>query len=118
LFAPQDFLALATDPKIIVAFVVVLALAVLFANAVRLAAIWTAQFAALLALVFTIFLGGAAGYFAGTSFQQSHAAAPLANFYPEVGAALGGVAGFAAGSLILAAFFIFLEILHNTRKRT
>ena len=116
--APQDWLALAVEPRIIIAFLVVLALAVFFANAVRLAVIWTAQLAALIALVFTVFLGGAAGYFAGTSFQLSHAAAPFANFYPEIGAGLGGIAGFAAGSLALSAFFIFLEFLHNTRNRT
>jgi hypothetical protein len=116
-FSPQDLLALAVEPKIIIAFVVVLALALFFAKAIRLAVIWTAQLAALIALVFAVFLGGAAGYFAGTSFQQANAVAPFASFYAEIGAALGGIAGFAAGSLLLSAFFIFLEILHNTRKR-
>jgi hypothetical protein len=116
--SPWDLLLLAIDdPRIVIAFLVVLALALFFAKAVRLAVIWTAQFAALAALVFTVFFAGMAGYFAGASVQQSHAAAPFAKFYPELGVALGAIAGFAAGSLVLTVFFIFLEILNNTRKR-
>ena len=63
MLAPWDLLALAIDdPKIIIAFLIVLALAVVFAKAIRLAVIWTAQFAALIALVLTVFSAGAAGY--------------------------------------------------------
>ena len=118
MLAPWDLLALAIDdPKIIIAFLIMLALAVVFAKAIRLAVIWTAQFAALIALVLTVFSAGAAGYVAGRSFQQTNPSASFAQFYPEAAAVLGGIAGFAAGSLVLSVFFIFLEILNNTRKR-
>ena len=118
MLAPWDLLALAIDdPKIIIAFLIVLALAVVFARAIRLAVIWTAQFAALIALVLAVFSAGGAGYFAGKSFQQTHPSASFAQFYPEAAAVLGAIAGFAAGSLVLSVFFIFLGILSNTRKR-
>ena len=78
MLAPWDLLALAIDdPKIIIAFLIVLALAVVFAKAIRLAVIWTAQFAALIALVLTVFSAGAAGYVAGRSFQQTNPSASV-----------------------------------------
>jgi len=85
------------------------------ARAARRLIIWSAQFFAFFALALAIVAGVTVGNNIGTSLAQSNPANPSAHLFPVGGVILGGIAGFALGSLVLSLLFTLYEIAENTR---
>jgi hypothetical protein len=81
----------------------------------RALALWIAQYAAFVALVFLTVVTGRLGYAVGRAFGHSYAMNELGQFnFAVAGAAIGGILGFAAGALMVAVFFALLDIRERT----
>ena len=107
---------LVDTPSVLAAAVVALVVAVYVPRKMRALAIWTAQYAAFVALALAAAIAGRQGYAIGGTIGQAHGLNELGQFYSSVaGAIAGGLAGFTAAAMVLAVFFVLLEIKENTK---
>ena len=108
--------SLVDRPSVLAAAVVALVVAVYVPRKMRALAIWTAQYAAFVALALAAAIAGRQGYAIGGTIGQAYGLNELGQFYASVtGAIAGGLAGFTAAALVLAVFFVLLEIKENTK---
>lgn len=83
---------------------------------VRALALWIAQYAAFVGLVFATAVAGRQGYAMGAELALKHNMNEMGQLnYAVVGAAIGGILGFAAGALLLSIFFALLDIRERIR---
>ena len=107
---------LVDTPSVVAAAVVALVVAVYVPRKMRALAIWTAQYAAFVALALAAAIAGRQGYAIGGTIGQTYGLNELGQFYASVtGAIASGLAGFTAAALVLAVFFVLLEIKENTK---
>ena len=108
--------SLVDRPSVLAAAVVALVVAVYVPRKTRALAIWAAQYAAFVALALAAAIAGRQGYGIGGTIGQAYGLNELGQFYASVaGAIAGGLAGFTAAALVLAVFFVLLEIRENTK---
>jgi hypothetical protein len=83
---------------------------------IRTLIIFLAQYGALLALAIAAAVAGRYGYAAGAALGKAQGFNETGQLYYGVGgAAAFGLAGFVAAGLVLAVFFVLLDIRQNTR---
>jgi hypothetical protein len=103
-------------PAVVAAAVIALAVVAFAPRKARALVLWFAQYAAFVALVLVAIAAGRQGYATGGAIGRSHELNDLGQLYYAVaGAIVGGLAGLTAAALVVALFFVLLEIKDNTR---
>lgn len=107
---------LVDGPTALAALALLLFFAAYGARRMRALVVFIAQYAAFLALALGAAVAGRHGYAVGTAYGQVQGLNDTGQLYYGVaGAAAFGLLGFIAGGLVLAVFFVLLEIRQNTR---
>jgi hypothetical protein len=103
-------------PAAAIAAIVALAIVIVAPRQARAVVLWFAQYASFLALLLVAIAAGRQGYVTGGAIGRAHELNELGQFYYSVaGAGLGALAGLTVGALVVAMFFVLLEIRDNTK---
>jgi hypothetical protein len=107
---------LVDGPTALAALALLLIFAAYGARRMRALVVFIAQYAAFLALALSAAIAGRHGYTLGLAYGQAQGLNDTGQLYYGVGGAAAlGLLGFIAGGLVLAVFFVLLEIRQNTR---